>query len=454
MRARRLPRPGLRGRLLLSVVAALALVLAALTAGFNLVLDQRLEGDANSVVAARASAQLAAVRIVHGHLVLQEAPDDSALDSAIWVFEGRRVVEHPRSAANDRAAAALARGSRRFLDVGATRTRLHAVPVVDDGRRLGTVVAGVSLRPYEQTKRTALIGSLLLAILALLAVGFAARWVISRALQPVARMTGQAAEWSDRDLHRRFSLGEPHDELTQLAATLDGLLDRLATSLRREQRFSAELSHELRTPLANVIAEAQLALRHPGDRDAYRAGFEQVLQSATQMRRTLEALIAAARTEADPHRATSDAAAGARAALDTCEPAAAERGLDVGVDGPAAPLRVAVEADLVERIIAPLVENACRYARGSVRVAVAHSGATVLYTVEDDGPGVAADEREAIFEPGRRGTPPPAGSVAVATQGAGLGLALARRLARAAGGDVEVGDGDAGGRFVVRLPAD
>src|SRR5437868_11169455 len=68
-------------------------------------------------------------------------------------------------------------------------------------------------------------------------------------------MTRQAADWSEHDLDHRFALGAPHDELTELAATLDGLLDRLAASLRHERRFSAELSHELRTPLARVLAE-------------------------------------------------------------------------------------------------------------------------------------------------------------------------------------------------------
>ena len=65
-------------------------------------------------------------------------------------------------------------------------------------------------------------------------------------------MTESAASWSEHDLDRRFDLGEPYDELTRLAATLDGLLGRIAASLRHEQRFTAELSHELRTPLARV----------------------------------------------------------------------------------------------------------------------------------------------------------------------------------------------------------
>ena len=65
-------------------------------------------------------------------------------------------------------------------------------------------------------------------------------------------MTEDAASWSEHDLDRRFDLGEPYDELTRLAATLDGLLERIAASLRHEQRFTAELSHELRTPLARI----------------------------------------------------------------------------------------------------------------------------------------------------------------------------------------------------------
>jgi signal transduction histidine kinase len=450
MRARPSSTFGLRGRLLLSAVAAVAVVLGALTVGFNLVLEDRLETDANSVVQSRASGELSALRVVTGRIVLSEAPDDNALDSQIWVFEGRRALERPRSSpAVEQAAAALSSGPRRFQNVQATRTRLYAVPVVRDGKRIGTVVAGVSLRPYDQTRRTALVASVIVAVVALAAVAAAAGWLISRALRPVSRMTAQAADWSEHDLDRRFSLGDPHDELTQLAATLDGLLDRLAATLRHEQRFSAEVSHELRTPLTNVIAEAQFALRHAREVDEYRAGFEQVLQSATQMNRILETLVAAARAQLDPQRTTSDATACARAAIDGCMPLAVERGIEISLEG--VPTRVAAEADLVERILAPLIENACRYGRSRVLVSVRSAGPEVLCMVEDDGPGVAADEREAIFEPGRRGAP--GASTVTATRGAGLGLALARRLARTATGDVEVASLGPGGSFVVRLPA-
>lgn len=441
---------GLRGRLMLSVLGAIAIALAILTLGFNLVLGSRLDHDANTVAMARASSELAALRVTGGRIALGETSDAAALDSPIWVFAGGRALERPRAgAANQRAAAALAAGPRRFAEVTASDTRMYALPIVQNTTRIGTVVSAISLRTYQQVQRTALLASIVLGVLAFLAVACAARWLISRALSPVSQMTRQAAEWSDRDLDRRFSLGEPHDELTQLASTLDGLLGRLAASLRYEQRLSAELSHELRTPLAHITAEAQYALRHAHSEDEYHAGYEQILQSAARMSRTVETLIAAARAELRPARTTTDASACARAAAEAAQALADDTGVSIETPDPRTGMHVAVEADLVERILAPLLENACRYARHRVRLLVERRAASILYTIEDDGPGVPALQTEAIFEPGHRG---PASATTATMQGAGLGLALARRLARAVGGDVTADESKDGGRFLVQLP--
>jgi signal transduction histidine kinase len=443
----------LRARVLLTVLVAIAIVLAGLTVGFNVVLANRLDADATGVVQARASAEFAALHVAGGRIALSETPDEASPDTQIWVFHGARALEAPQAApaANDAAAAAMAMAPPSTRDIPATRTRLYSLAVVAGGRRLGTVIAGVSLAPYDQTRHTALVASAVLGVLVLVAVAVAGWWLISRALRPVAQMTAQAAEWSDRDLDRRFSLGQPHDELTQLAFTLDRLLDRIASSLRHEQRLSAELSHELRTPLANIAAQAQFALRHTEQDENGRRALEQVLASATQMGRTLDTLIAAARAELDPSRATSDAAAGARAAAAAF---VSERGVTLAISAPAG-IRVAGEQALIERILAPLIENAYRHAAAAVRIGVQRDSGTVAFTVEDDGPGVPDTDREAIFEPGRTAVGPRAtsGATAVASHGAGLGLALSRRLARTAGGDVEAEHNDAGGRFVVRLPA-
>lgn len=439
---------GLRSRLLAAVVIAVAVALAAITAAFNIVLDRRLNGDVNDLLRARASAELSALSTVDGRLSAREAPDAGAGDAPVWVFAGPRALEAPRASRPvDAAARALAAAPRRFADVPGRETRLLALPVRSRGRRVGTVVAGVSLAPYHSTARTALVASLALAGVVLVAVAVAGWWLIAAALRPVASMTKAAAQWSERDLDRRFALGAPHDELTALAATLDGLLDRLAASLRREQQFSGELSHELRTPLAKISAEAQLTLRDERNASEYRQALAGILDSSDQMRRTLDTLLAAARLQANPLRGTSDAAQIARAVAHACQ--GQDRAV-VDVSPLAVPIRVGVDAEFVERILNPVVENACRYGGGHVRISVGEAAGGVIYRVHDGGAGVSDDERELIFEPGRRGR---AGLHATGHQpGAGLGLPLARRLATAAGGEIEAVPSNSGGCFEIRLP--
>jgi two-component system, OmpR family, sensor kinase len=436
----------IRARLLLAVLGAVVLAVAAMTVGFNLLLSRSLSRNANDLARARATAQLAALRPTGGRLEVGETPDEALGETQLWVFSRGRTVEAPRATKPVTAAAqSLAGGRRRFLDVGGADVRLYAAPAVFGGKRLGTVVAGVLLAPYEQTRRTALIGSLAFAALLLLVVAVAARWLLAAALRPVAQMTEKAADWSERSLDRRFELGAPHDELTRLAATLDSLLDRIAASLRREQRFSAELSHELRTPVSRIVAEAGLALRRERPGSEYRSALEVVLRNAQQVASTIEALVAAAQQEAGLARGTADAYEAATKAAEASRPAAAERGVALEVERPAAPVRVGVDPELATSILQPIVDNAVRYGRNRVRLSVARNSTKVVYLVEDDGPGIDEAELERIFEPGTRG------AAARAGEGAGLGLALARRLARAASGEVEAVPGT-GGRFEIRLP--
>ncbi len=440
---------GIRRRLLLTVVAAIAVAVAALVTGFNLVLARTLDREASTLARTRAAAQLATLRAENGKLTIGEAPDEATTDAYVWVFAGGTVLEHPRASVDaGRAARILAAGPARFRDVSSSDTRLYAVPVLDAGKRVGTVVAGVSLAPYEETRRTALVASLVFGGLVLVLVALVARWLLAASLRPVVRMTRQAAAWSERDLDHRFALGTPHDELTELAATLDGLLDRLAASLRRERRFSAELSHELRTPLARILAESELALSRVRRPDDYRAALELVHRSAGQLARTVEALVAAARYEAGD-RGSADAETVAAGAAAGCAAVAEARGVVVEIAEAERPLRIGVDLDLAERILHPVLENACRHSAAHVGVSIARAGSAVAYTVEDDGPGVPQDELERIFEPGVRGSRHrPDGA-----SGAGLGLALARRLARSVEGDVTAVHASSGGRFVIRLPS-
>lgn len=441
-------RLGIRRRLFLAVMATVTVAIAVLVLGFNLILARTLARDSRDLARTRASAQLALLTTSHGRLTVREAPDDAAADAYIWVFAKGRTLEQPRAGTTVYAAArALAGGGPAFADVPSADLRLYAVPAVIEGRRLGTVVAGVSLAPYEQTRRLALVASLVFGGLVLVLVAAAARWLLASSLRPVQRMTRQAATWSEHDLEQRFGLGEPHDELSELAATLDGLLDRLAASLRREQRFSAELSHELRTPLARVLAESELALRRERRPSEYRSALELINRNATQLTRTVDALVAAARHQAGFERGTADAYSVAAEAAAGCAELASQHQLTLDVRAPATPIRVGVESELGERILQPLLDNACRYGAGTVSVSIERSNGSVRYMIADDGPGVADDEVEQIFEPGIRGR-----QGGRQTQGAGLGLALARRLARSVNGNIEALSDGSGGLFVVTLP--
>ena len=403
---------GIRHRLLLVVIAAIVVSVAGLIVGFNLVLGRTLNRDSRDLVQSRAVAQLSSLGFQNGHLTTSETPDERASDAYIWIFEGTRLLERPRTeAAVDKAARAMTSGPSRYRDVPESDARLYSVPIIQGGKRVGTVVAGVSLSPYEATRGAALIASVVFGVLVLLA------------------------------------LGPPHDELTELAATLDGLLDRVAASLRHERRFSAELSHELRTPLARVLAESELALRRDREPEEYRRALELIRRSADQLARTVDALVAAARFEAAGDVGLASAEEVAANVTAACAGFAASREVDVEVVPRAPALRIGIDPDLAERILQPVIENACLYGSSRVRVELARENSTVVFAVDDDGPGVTDDERERIFEPGVRG------QGANGNAGAGLGLALSRRLARTVHGDVYAEASATGGRFLIRLPA-
>ncbi len=440
----------LRTRLLLAVVAGVGVALVLLLVAFNIALAQSLDNDADEIVRARAAGELASLRVSKNGIALPPRLAGSGIATQVWVFDGKRPLRAPEvDPQTDAAARALASGPERAIDVG-DDTRLVALPIIDGGRRVGTVVAGLSLAPYNRTRVIAGIASAALALVLLSAVAIASAIMLKAALRPVARMTEDASNWSEHDLDHRFAVGPPYDEITRLAATLDGLLDRLAAGIRRERRLTAEVSHELRTPLAQITAEVDLALRRERRPADYRAALEEIRVGAQRIEDTVETLMATARQESgNLPRGTGDARVAADHVITACAPLASQRGVTLSVEDAAAGsgTRAGVESQVIERILQPIVENACRYARTWARVAVTSDTRVVTLEVLDDGPGIADGEEELIFEPGVRGS---AGGPDGA--GAGLGLSLSRRLARAAGGDVQVRSFEGRGHFDVRLP--
>ena len=184
-------------------------------------------------------------------------------------------------------------------------------------------------------------------------------------------MTAEAATWSERDLDHRFNVGEPYDEVRpSLPRPWIAVLDRLAGSLRHEPRFSAELSHELRTPLTAISAQSRArpgkgARDHedpagvggdPQPRDAGRPGALEGGGRGT--------------AESSAMRRTADAMEVAERAREWCAAPGTATRTAISVAPPRTPLRLGVDADAAEQIVAPVLENACRYGRHSVRLSV------------------------------------------------------------------------------------
>ena len=434
-----------RGRVTLASVLVLALGLALLTFGINLLLTRQLDADARSALRERAAAEIATLGRRDGRTVVRDTPYDGALDQRSWIFalDGRPLERPSATTRVSRAAAALARVSHVVDRTVGESVRLRAAPVYDrSGRRYGTVVVGISLKPYEDTEHTALVATLLLDVFVLLVGALVARRAVGNALRPVADMTTRAADWTEHDLEQRFNLGPPRDELTALSATLDAMLARIAASLRHEQRFSAEMAHELRTPLSGVRAEAELASKDPTLSPDTREGLEEILRGTDRMEGVIETLLAAARRDASQAPGAADAGAAAASAVESVRKVAEREGVEVRMSDLPANWRAGADGDMVAQALQPLLDNAVRHARRAVRVRLDRKDDTITIVVEDDGEGLPPIEAGRLFEPG------------VSTEGgAGLGLALARRLARSCGGEVVAVPGDEGARFELRLPA-
>lgn len=430
-----------RARLLFTSLLVLGVGLGALVVAGNVLLDQQVKAEASSLLRERMDAQLAALSVKGQRVLIRQTPNDARLDKRSWVLERGRVIERPDpvSPGLDRLAVRLGRTGRVAELEDGDDVRLRAQPVRPAGRRVGAVVVALDVEPLETLQTEVLLGSLVIAGLVMFAGGLATRGALRGALHPVAQMTKSAADWSEHDLDHRFALGPARDELTALAATLDGLLERIAASRRHEQRFAAEVAHELRTPLAGLRGRAELALAAEGPAAAAERteALHGAIAQADRLTGTIDDLMALARRQLDPSGGTTDLAS---VASEYAEPPVEVR---IASDLPL----VEGEPEVVRRALAPLLDNARRHARSRVVLEVSADEHRVRLEVRDDGPGINPVGADRLFEPGVRD--PGTGS-----EGAGLGLPLARRLARSCGGDVTVETvHPGGGRFVLDLPA-
>ncbi len=292
----------------------------------------------------------------------------------------------------------------------------------------------------------------LIALLAMAAISMGLGWLVAgRVLRPLRTITSAAREISATDLHRRLALAGPDDEFKELGDTFDGLLERLDASFQAQRQFVANASHELRTPLARLKTLVQVALADPdASVESLRAAHERVLASEQQLEESIDALLSLARGERGLERRQPVDLAGL--ATDVLAERTAEierRGLRLrtALD----PARIQGDPQLLERLVANLIDNAIRHNLdgGRIDVTTARSAAgDAILAVVNDGPAIPAAELEQLQGPFERlGT-------ARTGDGHGLGLSIVRAIVMAHGGELGIAARPEGGLAVeARFPA-
>jgi signal transduction histidine kinase len=309
-----------------------------------------------------------------------------------------------------------------------------------------TIYVAATLHPVDQATRT--LGLALasgLPVLILL-VGALIWFFGGRALRPVEAIRAEVADISGRDLHRRVPEPQTHDEVAQLARTMNEMLDRLEASSQAQRRFIADASHELRSPLAALQATLEVAATHPSDGSWTTAAAEALEESRRLQRLVEDLLVLAGLGEAGRNRLEEvDLDEIVLQDVRRRRTASSVRFDLRKVSGG----RVVGDPDQLARVVQNLVDNAQRHAVSVVAIELSTSAGEVVLTVQDDGPGVPPNMRDLIFERFARLDEARSQDAG----GTGLGLSIVKEIVTAHGGRVGLVDTDSGARFEVRLAA-
>ena len=281
-------------------------------------------------------------------------------------------------------------------------------------------------------------------------------------LRPLAAMSQAAQDIAGGDLNVRLP-ASPVREIADVSEALEGMSAALRESLARQDALEEErrffvgaIAHDLRTPLFMLRGHLKGLERGVATTPEKIAHYVAVSQSkADALERLIADLFAYTRLEhleQTPERAPLDLGELLRQAVEDAQPLAAAKSITLALDAPSEPCALLGDRHLLARAIANLTDNALRHTPegGAMRVRWRQAGGSVIFAVEDSGPGIAAEDLPHLFTPLYRGE----ASRNRQTGGIGLGLAIARRIVRAHGGDLVAANRAEGGAvFTGTLPA-
>ena len=327
----------------------------------------------------------------------------------------------------------------RELSVGGNTYRIQVAAPMDDF--------------YDALNRFKWVVLILSPLLLVLASG-GGYWMSRRALAPVDQITRAAQEINSNNLSKRLDVPPSRDELQRLSETLNGMLERLEAAFNRIKRFTADASHELRTPLALMRTTTEVSLRTSETVSEYREAQNQVLEELERTSALVEKLMLLARADAGAETLQRTPVSLADRLREACNDGrilaeAKQIGFQVNI----AKLSLVVEGDshALHRLFLILIDNAVKYtpSGGLIIVSLNKSDSLAVAEFRDTGIGIAAEDLPHIFDRFYRADKARSREYG----GIGLGLSIARWVAEAHGGSIEVRSSlGKGSVFQVRLP--
>ncbi|MEO8617393.1 MAG: HAMP domain-containing sensor histidine kinase [Luteolibacter sp.] len=335
----------------------------------------------------------------------------------------------------------------------------HSVKVAGQRCRTGsfklgdfTVHVGMSLAPIDALYADLRFGMLMTMPLIGVMVFAGGLWLGKQAVEPMAALSAAAEEVSLDDGSARLPTPPAEDEIARLTVVLNSTFDRMRASYASTARFSADASHQLKTPVAVLRAGLEYLRDSQELESEARGEMEGMLRQVRRLSCLIQDLLLLSRTDArrlNQENRPFDLADLLDSGLDDLETLAEDRlRIEHQIQRP---LEVCADPAHVAMVVQNLIENAAKYTPmgGTVRVTASRVGEIIRLSVANTGAALPAADREGIFERFRRGS-----LVGESTSGQGLGLNIARELARAHGGELalERSDGE-WTEFVFTLPA-
>lgn len=452
----------LRLTLLFAAVSTTVLLLLALQVGWLVerhfeeldmeLLDGKLELLRHSLEKARSPAELEALpeqlanALIghHGLTVLVRQPDGRTL----YATPGAHFPPELLSAAGARAP----RPSQ-WSDPQQRPYRGLAVRLATGiaGAPPALVAVATDLSHHEHFMHTFTAALWKIVGLAALLTGFLGWLAARRGLAPLRTISRSAAGITADRLDQRLTVGTIPDELAEVAQTLNEMLARLEESFRRLSDFSSDLAHELRTPVSNLLTQTQVTLAKTRSLAEYQDVLASNAEEFERLSRTIADMLFLAKSDnelAVPHCETVDLAAEVSSLAEFYEAVVEEKGITLNCTGNG---RVPGDRLMLRRAIGNLLSNAVRHTpeKGRITLRIADDPANVVLSVENSGPSIAPEHLPRLFDRFYRVDP----SRQRFGEGAGLGLAITRSIARAHGGEVAVRSANGLTTFELRLPA-